>query len=189
VCVKLNDPQAELPHVTDQSTPVFNASPVTTAVSGLAVLTCIDGGGPGLKDTLIAPVIVIAAEIDFVLSPVEVAFTVTMPPVGTAAGAVYVVAPPLGVWAGANDPQAALLQLTDQSTPASDESFATVAVIEAVRPACSDFGGAALNETEITGGGVVVELEPPPHPTRAEIEAAQMSGRRTHCLVVTCKSP
>jgi hypothetical protein len=42
---------------------------------------------------------------------------------------------------------------------------------------------------EIAGGGVVTELEPPPHPTRPEIMAAQMSGRRTQRLIVTCKSP
>jgi len=93
------------------------------------------------------------------------------------------------VWAGANDPQAELPQVTDQSTPAFDESFVTTAVSGLFVPTCIDDGGAELKATEIAGGGGVTELEPPPHPTRPEIVAAQMSGRRTQRLIVTCKSP
>jgi len=48
-----------------------------------------------MKATVIGRVIVMVAETDFVLLAVEVAVTVTVLPVGTAAGAVYVVALPL----------------------------------------------------------------------------------------------
>ena len=94
---------------------------------------------------------------------------------------------PLGVCVGLNDPQVALPQVTVQSTPpALAESLVTVAVMAAVVPACTDVGGVEVKEMEIAGGGGgVVELEPPPHPTQAHIEATQINGRSTHCLVVT----
>jgi len=99
------------------------------------------------------------------------------------------VAVPLAVWVGLNDPQAPVLpQVTVQSTPpAVAESFTTAAVIAVFVPACSDAGGAVLSETEIAGGGGggVVEVEPPPHPTQPDIEATQINGRSTHCLIVT----
>jgi hypothetical protein len=91
VWVGLNDPQvptgAQL-----QSTPAFDASCETTAVSGFVAFTCIDDGGAGLKTIEIGGgtgVIVIVAEADFVESACEVAVTLTVPPEGTAAGAVY----------------------------------------------------------------------------------------------------
>jgi len=86
-----NDPQAELPQVTVQSTPAFDESFVTRAVSGLFVPSCIDDGGSGWKETLIGGgvvLMVIVAETDFVGSACEVAVTFTVLPVGTAAGAV-----------------------------------------------------------------------------------------------------
>ena len=85
----LNVPQGELPQLTDQSTPAFDGSFATTAVSGLFVLISTDEGGAGFKVTLIAGIVmVIAAEIDFVLSAVEVAVIFTVPSLGTAEGAV-----------------------------------------------------------------------------------------------------
>jgi hypothetical protein len=86
--VGLNDPQAPaLPHVTVQSTPAGNNSPVTIAATALAVPTCIAIGGGSLKETEIS-LILIPAEADFDLSAVDVATTITVLPVGTAAGAV-----------------------------------------------------------------------------------------------------
>jgi hypothetical protein len=83
-----------------------------------------------------------------------------------------------------NDPQAPTgVQL--QSTPALDESFETTAVIGLVVLVCIDVGGAGLNATAITGGGGVGVVEPPPHPTQAEIETTQINGRSTRFLVVT----
>jgi len=66
-------------------------------VSIAVVVACTEAGGAGMKATVIGRVIVMVAETDFVLLAVEVAVTVTVLPVGTAAGAVYVVALPLAV--------------------------------------------------------------------------------------------
>ena len=99
----------------------------------------------------------------------EVAATVTVPPEGTADGAVYVVAAPLAVVVGLNDPQApegAQLQVT----PALAESLATLAASEALAPALREVGGAFVPAGKLTaiagggGGGCVVPPElPPPH--------------------------
>ncbi len=96
----LNDPHSELPHVTDQSTPSFFESFATTAVSGLVALVSIDEGGAGLNVTVIgggAVLIFIVAETDIAAFACEAAVTVTVPPLGTVAGAVYVVATSLAV--------------------------------------------------------------------------------------------
>jgi len=55
-----------------------------------------------------------------------------------------------------------------QSTPALLLSFETVAVNVAVPPAAREVG-APLTLTETVGGGVVVWLDPPPHPAIARI--------------------
>ena len=94
--------------------------------------------------------IVIVALADFVLSVTDVAVTVTEPPVGAVAGAVYVVAAPLAVAAGLNDPQE-FAGVQVQLTPPFDESFDTVAVSDAVAPAVTDVGGLAI-VTAIAGG-------------------------------------
>jgi len=157
----LNDPQAPvLPQVTVQSTPAFVVSFETTAVIGLLVLICIDVGGGGLKTTVIAGgVMVMFADTNLVGSACEVAVTVTVLPVGTAAGAVYVVATLLAVWVGANIPQApALPHVTDQSTPAFVESFETTAVIGVVAFTCNDAGGVGLKTIVICRGGVIVTV-------------------------------
>lgn len=87
----------------------------------------------------------------FVVSVTEVAMIVTEP---VDPGAVYVVAAPLVVLVGLNDPQLfAGMQLHD--TPAFVESFVTVAVNWAVCPAVTEVGG-LLSATEIAAG--VLEL-------------------------------
>src|SRR5215469_16038030 len=107
-------------------------------------------------------------------SVTEVAMMVTLPPVGTVGGAVYVVMLPLGVEAGLKAPQAvAGVQL--QLTPPAAESFCTVAATLAVPPAPSVAGGKVESVTE-TGCGVgpgTAEL-PPPHP---EIVATMPTAR------------
>jgi hypothetical protein len=78
-------------------------------------------------------VIVIVAVAVLVPSVTEVAVTVTVFPLGTAAGAVYVTAVPLGVFDALKDPHAVLLpQVADHLTPALALSLATVAVSDAV---------------------------------------------------------
>jgi len=102
---------------------------------------------------------------------------VTLPPVGTAAGAVYVVAVPLGVEVGLKTPHAfAGVQL--QFTPRAAESFWTMAATLAVPPVTSDAGGMVESATERGGGGGgggggACEL-PPPQP---EIVAAMLTAR------------
>ena len=85
---------------------------------------------------------------------------VTIPPLGTAAGAVKVVAEPLAVWAGLKEPQLELPQVTVQSTPAADESLLTVAANIAVVPVCKEAGGTWVKVIVIGGGVVVMETVP-----------------------------
>ena len=54
------------------------------------------------------------------------------------------------------EPHAALLQFSDQVTPAFFESFATVAATDAVLLTTSDVGGAVANETEMGCGPVML---------------------------------
>ena len=61
-------------------------------------------------------------------SVIEVAVIVTLLPFGTEAGAVYVVAAPLGLFVGLNDPQLpGLPQVAVQPVPWFPKSFETVA--------------------------------------------------------------
>jgi hypothetical protein len=85
----LNEPHAELPHVTVHFTPALALSLVTTAARLELVFTISDVGGAILKDTEItgAAAIVIVAEADFVLSVTEVAITFTVAGAGTPDGA------------------------------------------------------------------------------------------------------
>jgi hypothetical protein len=83
----------------------------------------------------------------------DVALMVTVLPVGGVAGAVYVVAVPLAVAAGLNEPQFELPQLTDQLTPLFEGSLATVAVTDAVLPAGTVDG--TCEKVTVTGGDVI----------------------------------
>jgi hypothetical protein len=93
---------------------------------------------------------VIVAETDLVVSATEVAVTVTVPPAGTAEGAVYVVEAPLPVVEVLNEPHAlAVPQVTDQVTLTLDELLVTAAESCVDLPVDSDVGGAVANSTEI----------------------------------------
>ena len=86
-------PHSELPHVTAQVTPPFLVSLLTEAARLALVLITSDDGGCVTNETEIGgggplAVIVMEAEMDFVLSVTEVAVTVTVDGVGTALGAV-----------------------------------------------------------------------------------------------------
>jgi hypothetical protein len=76
---------------------------------------------------------------------------VTLPPDGTAAGAVYVVVAPLTVWAGLTEPQLPPPQLSAQSTPAFAESFVTAAASVAWADVCKELGGDCVKVTEMGG--------------------------------------
>jgi len=96
-------------------------------------------------------------------------------PVGTAEGAVYVVAVPLAVLVGLNPPQApALPQVADQVTPAFLESLLTTAVSDAVALVWSEVGGAGLKATEIAGGVELLELPQPVKKAKARKIIARM---------------
>lgn len=97
-------------------------------------------------------------------SVTEVAMIVTLPPVGTVAGAVYVVMLPLGVEVGLKAPQAAA-GVQVQFTPPAAESFWTVAATLAVPPVPRIAGGIVESVTEtVGGGGPDTGPLPPPHP-------------------------
>ena len=96
------------------------------------------------------------AEADLVLSVTEVAVTVTVLPVGIAAGAVKVVVAVLPeALAGLKLPHEELPQVTVQFTPAALLSSLTLAVKTAEVPTTIDVGGFEI-VTEIMGGGVMV---------------------------------
>ena len=100
--------------------------------------------------------IVIVAVAVFVLSVTETAVTVTVLPVGIAEGAVKVVAAPLAVDVGLNDPHATVPQVTVHLTPAFALSFATFAVMLVVAFTASGLGGCAANVTAIGCAAVIV---------------------------------
>jgi len=157
VCAPLNEPHAELPQVTVHRTPAFAGSFATFAVMFVVALGPSDVGGCAANVTVTGwPVIVIAAEADFVLSVTEVAVIVTVFPVGVVAGAVYVVAAPLAVEVEVNVPQAALPHVTVHFTPAFALSFATLAVMLVVPAGASVDGGCAAKVTATAGGPVIV---------------------------------
>jgi len=58
---------------------------------------------------------------------------------------------PLAVWAGLNEPQFELVQLTIQSTPRFAESLVTVALIVAVVLVCKEAGGALVKVMDTDG--------------------------------------
>ena len=81
----------------------------------------------------------IFVEADLVGSVTDVAVTVTLPPAGMAAGAVYVVPTP---FAGSNEPHAVVPHVTVHVTSGFVEtSFAIVAVRENCALTCRDAGG------------------------------------------------
>jgi hypothetical protein len=161
VCAGLNDPHAVLLHETVHFTPPFALSFATFAARLAVAFTTSEVGAAEASVTAIGctgAVIVIVAEADFVVSVTDVAVTVTVFPVGTAAGAVKVVDAPLGVDGGVNDPHGEPPQVTVQFTPPFALSFATFAVIFVVVPPTRDIGGCADSVTEIGCAGAVIVI-------------------------------
>jgi hypothetical protein len=126
----------------------------------------------------VAAVIVIIAVADLLASVTDVAVTVTVFPLGTAAGAVYVVLAPLAVDALLNEPQAPLLpHVAVHFTPPFALSLPTFAVNCAWLFAVRVDGGDA-SETVIAGGA---GFEPdPPHPLTKH--AAAVAAAKHICL-------
>ena len=87
----LNEPQEDEPQVTLHETSGFaEVSLEISARSVVVALTCKEAGVTPRKETVIGTggVMVILAEIVFVVSPTKVAVIVTLVPDGMAAGAV-----------------------------------------------------------------------------------------------------
>lgn len=166
--------------LTVQSTPAFAESLLTVAEIEAVPLTARVAGGACVMEIeigAVAEVIVTVAVALLLLSVVEKAVMLTVLPVGTADGGVYIVVAPLAVCVVEKDPQApALPQLTAQSTPAFAESFVTVAASAAVAPICNEAGGTCVSATEMMG--VVTWLEPDPHPETPKTEAITMKSRK-----------
>jgi hypothetical protein len=108
-----------------------------------------------LRAAAVGPTIVIVAEADFVVSVTDVAVSVTVFPLGTPPGAVYVVAVPLAVCAVATEPHDAPPQVTVHFTPPLAESLFTFAVILVTVLIVSGLGGGGARNTEM-GGAVIV---------------------------------
>jgi hypothetical protein len=98
----------------------------------------------------------IVADTDFVASLTDVAVTFTVPPVGIAAGAVYVVATLVAVVFGLSVPHAAVPQVTLHATPPFLLSPVTAAVSGNVLLIVSAAGGVAANETLTPAGAAIV---------------------------------
>jgi hypothetical protein len=150
-----------LPQVTDQVTPAFALSLVTTAVRLVVEPTKSEVGGVGVSATVMegggAAVMVMVFDAVFVLSVTDVATIVTVLFVGTAEGAVYVVGALLAVEVALKLPHGALPQVTDQVTPPLALSLVTTAVRLAVADVARDVGAEKVTEMT-TGGGGVFEL-------------------------------
>jgi hypothetical protein len=143
VVVGLKLPHCELPQVTDQVTPAFALSLATVAVKAALVVAPREAGGL-LSVTVIGALgaeMVMVAEADFVESVSEVAVTATVAGLGAEAGAVNLVAVPLGVEAAEKLPHCELPQVTDHLTPAFAVSLLTTAPKLMVAPASVDDGG------------------------------------------------
>jgi hypothetical protein len=98
----------------------------------------------------------IFAEADLVGSVTDVAVTVTLPPVGIAAGAVYVVPTPVAVVVELNEPHAVVPHVTVHVTSGfAETSFAIFAMREDCPLICRDAGGERML-TEIGIGGTIV---------------------------------
>ena len=143
----------------DHVTPLFCESFCSVAVKAAVVDTCTDVE-VGLTPTEIgngAAVTVIVADADFVPSATEVALSVTVAGIGTAAGAVYVADV---VVTFVSVPQLAPEQPVPESdhvTPLFCESFCNVAVKAAVVDTCTDVER-GLTPTEIGSGAAVTVI-------------------------------
>lgn len=138
--------------VQPQFTPALAVSFVTVAAAVVVPEIATVAAGAVEMETEMAggggAVIVTCAVAFFVVSVTDVAVSVTVPPVGTALGAVYTVLLPLGVEVGLKVPHA-LAGVQLQFTPALALSFVTVTDTPTLLPAAIVEGGAAKKFTEI----------------------------------------
>ncbi len=121
-------PVVALPHVTVQSTPALEESPVTVALMVEVLVSANDAAGARvIVMEITGVVLIVAVAVPLVPSLAEVAMIVTGPPAGGVAGAVYVVVPRLTVVVGLKLPQP-LTGRQLQVTPRFLISLATVPI-------------------------------------------------------------
>jgi hypothetical protein len=114
-------PASVLPHVAAQSTPRL---PLLTVAASVAEdpadsVAGSENAGDGVT-AITAPVVTVAAAVaNFVLSVVDRAVIVTVPPGGIVEGPEKVIGLPLAEWAGEKLPHVDAEQVADQSTPAA----------------------------------------------------------------------
>jgi hypothetical protein len=181
-------PHAELPQVTAQVTPAALLSLLTFAVKLTEAPATRDVGGFDITTEIAADVVmVIETEADFVVSATDVAATVTVFPVGTAAGAAKTVLELLPVeLVGLRVPHDVPPQCTVQVTPAPVLSFVTTAVRLVVAPTATDVGGLGML-TDICAG-LLPEL--PPHAASEKLSAiitTRGTPLHAHVLIATTR--
>jgi hypothetical protein len=117
-------------HVAVQSRPRLPLLTVAASVAEdpTASVAGSENAGDGVTAITAAVVTVATAVANFVLSVVDLAVIVTVPPGGTVEGLEKVVGLPLAEWAGEKLPHIDAPQVADQSTPPAAGSLATVAV-------------------------------------------------------------
>jgi hypothetical protein len=158
---------------------LFAESPVTVAVKfevlfevPLTTTIAVDCESETATPAAAPDVIVIVAEADFVPSVTDVAVMVTVAGLGTAAGAVYVVAAPDAELVAESAPQPfAVAQESAQVTPLPPLSLVTVAVNACVFPTATEaVVGVIVTATLLEFPPVPeVEFEPPPQPANSPI--------------------
>ena len=146
----------------------LTASPITF---GEIVTATPVGGGP-------LEVIVTVADADFVPSLTDVAVSVTVAGLGTAAGAVYVTAAPEALVVADSDPHPpAVAHEAAHVTPFAALSLLTVAV-----KLCVAFGATdavvGVTATEMPVLPPPPELDPPPHPPKFAVAASAIAAAK-----------
>ena len=170
--VGLKEPQAPEPQAVLQVTAgLIDVSFVTMAVKGDVAPTCRDAGAGEYRPTTMGrgDTMVTVAEAVLLGSATELAMMVTAPPLGMAAGAVYVMPPAFAL--APNVPQAALAHLTAQLTvvlPVVPVAYVAAACRVTEAFTAMDAGGANTKSTAVGPGGGPDEPPPPQLASRAQ---------------------
>src|SRR5271165_6918046 len=148
VATGLNEPQDPMGVQLQFTGVVAGSLTVVATIDAVVAITSAPGGEVVRVIAITGGVIDTVWLFDFVVSVTDVAVIVTLPPVGTVAGAVYTVVVPLAVLDRLNNPhEPPGMQL--QVTPAFAESFVITAQMLAVPDRGRLAGGTAPKSTEI----------------------------------------
>jgi hypothetical protein len=176
-------------------------SPVTVAVKAWVPFTAtLAVASDSVTATLAVAVTVIVVLANFVASATEVAVSVTVAGLGTAAGAVYVTDVADALDAGVTVPHVAPLQPAPdnvQVTPLLPESFVTVAMKLCGVPTCTAAVGSDMATEIAADGGVLppspLEFTDPAHPeinaNASSVTTAIERGLKPVLVRFTVESP